>query len=144
MYFGSDIEKVTSEFVIGETGMDMQENIAFHYRDGKMANLQSSVMCRCDRKGLICGTENYLTVDNINCPEKITVWNDYKPVAEYLCPANQVTGYEYQVMACRDALRDGLIESPYMPHNETIAIMQQMDELRAEWGIKCPNDLRQL
>lgn len=144
MYFGTDIEKVTSEFVIGETGMDMQNSIAFHYRDGKMANLQSSVMCRCDRKGLICGSENYLTVDNINCPEKVTVWDDYKPVAEFYPPSNQVTGYEYQVMACRDALRDGLIESPYMPHNETIAIMQQMDELRAEWGVKYPNDLRVL
>lgn len=144
LYFGSDIARTTSEVVIGDTGMDMQENIALHYTDGRMANLQSSVMCRCDRKGLICGSESYITVDNINCPERVTVWDDYKPKEVFTAPETQITGYEYQVIACRDAIEAGWIESPYMPHAETIAIMEQMDSLRREWGVCYPNDIRKI
>lgn len=48
--------------------------------------------------------------------------------------------YEWQVLACKDALEKGLLESHYMPHRETVAIMKQMDGLRAEWGVVYPND----
>lgn len=34
----------------------------------------------------------------------------------------------------------GLLESPMMPHKETISIMRQMDELRKEWGVNYPYD----
>ena len=44
------------------------------------------------------------------------------------------------MLACRDALAQGLLESPYMPHSETLAMMQQMDALRAEWGVHFPMD----
>ena len=79
-------------------------------------------------------------VENINCPERVTVWHDYKKTAEFLPPADQVTGYEYQVFASKDAIEKGLIESPFMPHQETLDIMRQMDALRKEWGIRYPMD----
>ena len=55
-------------------------------------------------------------------------------------PATQITGYEYQVLACKDALKQGLLESPYMPHQETLDIMKVMDSLRRKWGVKYPMD----
>ena len=51
-----------------------------------------------------------------------------------------VNGYEYQVIECRRCLEEGLLESPMMPHEETINIMKEMDELRKEWGVKYPMD----
>jgi hypothetical protein len=51
-----------------------------------------------------------------------------------------VNGYEYQVLECRRCLAEGLMESPMMPHEETISIMRQMDELREEWGVRYPYD----
>ena len=97
-------------------------------------------MCLCGRLGQICGTEGYLIVDNINCPERITVYNDYKPVAVFDKPAGQITGYEYQVLACKEALQNGWLESPYMPHQETLDIMKVMDSLRQKWGVVYPMD----
>lgn len=61
-------------------------------------------------------------------------------VASYPRPEDMVTGYEYQVLECRRCLEAGLLESPMMPHAETISIMKQMDELRKEWGVKYPMD----
>jgi hypothetical protein len=49
-------------------------------------------------------------------------------------------GYEYQVLACREALKNGWLESPYMPHQETLDIMKVMDSLRQKWGVVYPMD----
>ena len=55
----------------------------------------------------------------------------------------QITGYEYQFVACRDAIAEGLIEPPQMPLEETLYIMDLMDGLRKEWGVHYPMDDRE-
>lgn len=140
MYFGSDIALTTSSCIKGTTGMDMHDAISLQYRDGRIANLQASTLCLCGRLGQICGTEGYIVVDNINCPERATIYRDYKPVQVLTPPKGQITGYEYQVTASFDAISKGLLESPYMPHQETLDVMRQMDALRKEWGVVYPMD----
>lgn len=140
MYFGTDIIRSVSNCHMSETGVDMHESISLSYADGKMANLQSGALCLNDRQGIISGTEGYIRVDNINCPELIEVYRNYELIETYKKPADMVTGYEYQVFECKRCIEQGLLESPMMPHEETIAIMQQMDNLRAEWGVKYPMD----
>lgn len=140
MYFGSDIEKTVTNCHLGITGMDMHECISLSYKDGKMANLQAGALCLNDRQGIISGTEGYIRVDNINCPEVVEVWRNYELVATYKKADDMVNGYEYQVIECQRCLKEGLLESPMMPHEETIGMMQQMDALRKEWGVVYPMD----
>lgn len=140
MYFGTDIARTVTNCIIGPTGMDMHESISLTYSNGRMANLQAGTLCLNDRQGIISGTEGYIRVDNINCPELIEVYRDYKLAERITRPTDMVTGYEYQVMECRRCLEAGLLESPMMPHKETLSIMQQMDSLRKEWGVEYPMD----
>ena len=42
--------------------------------------------------------------------------------------------------ACRDAIREGRIDPPQMPHAEILYIMQLMDGLRRDWGVRFPMD----
>lgn len=140
MYFGTEIAKTVTNCILGPTGMDMQESISLTYADGKMANLQSGALCLNDRQGIISGTEGYIRVDNVNCPELIEVYRNYELVASYPRPAEMVNGYEYQVYECKRCIDAGLLESPMMPHEETISIMKQMDALRKEWGVVYPTD----
>jgi predicted dehydrogenase len=140
MYFGTDIVKTVSNVQLGPEGMDMQECISLNFADGRMANLQAGALCLNDRQGIINGTEGYIRVDNVNCPELVEVYRNYELVERIAKPADMVTGYEYQVMECRRCIEAGLSESPLMPHAETISIMQQMDSLRHEWGVVYPYD----
>ena len=140
MYFGTNIVRTLSNAHIGPTGMDMHESISLSYADGKMANLQAGALCLNDRQGIISGTEGYIRVDNINCPEVVEVYRNYELVARYEKPEDMVNGYEYQVYECKRCIEEGLLESPMMPHHETLSIMQQMDALRKEWGVKYPMD----
>lgn len=140
MYFGNGNSSMHSACIKGKSGVDLSETITMLWDDGKMANLQAGVLCWCNRMGMIAGRKGYLEVQNINCPEKVTLYHDYKPIETYFPPKEQSTGYEYEVLACMDAIRDGKKESPFMPHSETLEIMQLMDSLRKEWGIEYPAD----
>lgn len=140
MYFGNDVVSTDSSCIVGESGTDMYESITLKYRDGRVANLVASALGRCNREGLIVCDDGYIVVENINCPEAVKVYQDYKLVEEYYPPKGQVTGYEYQVLACKEAMEEGLLESPFMPHAETISVMGQMDALRARWGVRFPMD----
>lgn len=140
MYFGTDIVKTVSNCQMGPTGIDLQECISLCFADGRMANLQAGTLCLNDRQGIINGTEGYIRVDNINCPEVIEVYRNYELVERYTKPAEMVNGYEYQVYECRRCIEAGEKESPMMPHEETLSIMRQMDELRREWGVVYPMD----
>lgn len=140
MAFGSDFKEVVSTCVRIETGMDAQESMTFTYADGRMAVLHSTMLAKTDRQGIISGTEGHLIVENCNNPQKITVVDtDYRVIAVYDAPP-QITGYEYQVYACIEALKNDWIESPCMPHAETLRVMRVMDGLRKEWGVKYPWD----
>lgn len=140
MYFGTDIVKTVSNCHLGPTGMDMHESISLSYADGRMANLQSGALCLNDRQGIISGTEGYIRVDNINCPEVVEVYRNYELVARFTRPEDMINGYEYQVIEAKRCIESGLTESPMMPHEESISIMKQMDALRKEWGVLYPYD----
>ena len=140
MYFGTDIARTVTNCHLGPTGMDMMESISLSYADGKMANLQAGCLTLNDRQGIIAGVDGYIRVDNVNCPELIEVYRNYELVERIERPADMVNGYEYQVLECKRCLEEGLLESPMMPHAETLSIMEQMDALRKEWGVKYPMD----
>lgn len=143
MIFGTEIEKVSSTCTYTKSGVDEQNSVTLMYEDGKVAVLNSSMVSQSDRKGVIYGTKGFLVIENINNFESITVYDaEYKKTAKYNRP-KQITGYEYEVEACVQAIKDGTLECPQMPHAETIRIMKLMDSLRAEWGIKYPFELEE-
>lgn len=141
MYFGDDIKEVKSHVWKGPSGMDIINAVSILYNDGRMANIQSAACCYNDRRGTISCEQGWIAVENINCPENIKVYNnEYQLIMDIDIPDSQITGYEYQVYACEEALKNGWLESPYMPHEETLAIMKMMDNLRKEWGVVYPMD----
>ena len=138
LVFGDEITDITSSVIKTETGVDAQNSITLLYPGGKMAVLNSSVQVLSDRQGIIYGTKGFLVVENINNFESICVYNtDRKLVGSYQRP-EQITGYEYQVLASKDAIEQGWTECPQMPHQTTLHVMKVMDELRRQWGIRYP------
>ena len=56
----------------------------------------------------------------------------------------QITGYEYEVISAIDAIMEGRVECPEMPHSETLFMMKLMDSIREAWGIKFPKEVEGL
>ena len=143
MIFGHNISKIHSCCTFTETGVDEQNAICLQYYDGKVANLNSSMVSLSDRQGIIYGTKGFAVVENINNFESTSVYDrQYKKVASYKCP-KQISGYEYEVAACIEAIKCGQIECAQMPHSETLRVMRIMDEIRSQWGMKYPCEVQE-
>ena len=140
MFFPADIVSMESQCVKSQSGMDLTNAITLVLADGMLCNLQSSAACVGDNIGVIAGTEGNLIIDNINNPQQITVNGPNRTYVETINVPQQITGYEYQFQACRQALIDGLTAPREMPHEETLYIMQLMDTLRQKWGVRYPMD----
>ena len=138
LVFGDEITDITSSVIKTESGVDAQNSITLLYPGGKMAVLNSSIQVLSDRQGIIYGTKGFLVVENINNFESISVYNtDRKLVGSYERP-EQISGYEYQVLASKTAIEQGETQCPQMPHQTTLQVMKVMDELRKQWGIRYP------
>ena len=140
MFFDADIVSMESQCVKSNTGMDITNAISLVLSDGVLCNLQSSASCVGDNIGVIAGTEGNLIIDNINNPQTITVNGPDRTYVETIRVPQQITGYEYQFLACRQALLDGRLEPLEMPHEETLYIMQLMDGFRKKWDVRYPMD----
>lgn len=140
MFCDAKIEQIESQCMKSDTGMDLTNCISWRMEGGIMANIQSSACCVNDNQGTICGTEGYLIVDNINNPQSVKVYKRDRIFVEEIKVPQQITGYEYQFTACKEALDKGLTEAPCMPLDETLYIMKLMDDLRFKWGVVYPMD----
>ena len=126
MAFGDDVERIDASASLAETGVDMAVNMTLTYRD--------------NREGAIYGDKGYIMVQNINNCEKICVYDHSHELLKEISVPAQISGYEYEVLACMEAIQKGELECPQMPHKEIIRMMEVMDEVRAKIGVAYPNE----
>ena len=144
MVFGNDPLSIQGSAVLSDKGVDRQDSITLRYADGRMAVLNATMMGMSDRRGVIDCDNGMLEIVNINCPQELRVYNRERVlIASYRAP-KCITGYEYEVEACIRALDAGGIECPLMPHAETVRMMEWMDGLRAQFGVRYPEEIEKL
>ena len=137
MVLGDKVKDVKATAIF-QNGVDILDSIAMVFEGDRMATLQCGAREISDRMGSIFGTRGYMQVQNINNPEKITVFDtEHKEVASYVVP-EQISGYEYEVESCMKAIQEGKLECLEMPHAETIRIMKIMDDIRKSWNYEIP------
>lgn len=140
MFMGRDIKHITSNVVKGGEDVDWTSTISILYNDGKIANLQCSACCY-DKRGVIACERGRIEVDAVNWPHWVKVYDHTGALVEEIGqPEDQVSGYEYEFLAAEEALENGWVEHPLMPHATTLHLMEIMDSLRRDWGVVYPND----
>ena len=138
MCFGNEIEKITSACVWSPTGVDAQDAMILTYKDGRLATLHAGMLAATEQYGIVYGTKGYMIAYNINNVDRIEIFSsDRKSIRTVEVP-KQITGYEYEIRACMRALEAGMLECEEMPHSETLQMMEWMDNIRADWGLRYP------
>ena len=140
MVCDSPILDIKSQCILSEEGVDLSEAISMKLEGGIIANIQSSVCCEGLNTAVVAGTEGKIVIDNVNNPRTIRVYAKGNRFVEELTVPEDISGYEYEFQACRNAMATGLIEPTRMPHAETLFLMELMDSLRKEWGVRYPMD----
>ncbi|WP_343250432.1 Gfo/Idh/MocA family oxidoreductase [Diplocloster hominis] len=138
MVLGDQVEDFDVFAKMSEKGVDLQDSITLRYKDGSMAVLHCSMESMLMTQGLISGQQGMILIDEFNHWKKMTVYNKQKEITAVYEKEAGIRGYEYEIReACR-CLREGLLESPLMPLQETLRIMELMDAIRAKLGMKYP------
>ena len=130
-------ERVASLAHLGKTGVDEQSGAVLGYPGGALALASSAVQVSTPRDASIFGTRGSIRLHH---PwwraEQLTVTADDKTeTLEFPVKGN---GYEYQAEEVGRCLAAGKTESDVMPLDETVAIMETMDQIRSQWGLTYP------
>lgn len=134
------IEKIVSDCILSDTGVDLSESISLTLKGGILANILSSASCAGYNTATVAGSEGFIVIDNVNNPQRIKVYAKGGIFKEEIRVPDNISGYEYEFLACKEAMEKGLVEAPEMPHSETLFLMELMDSLRKEWGVRYPMD----
>ena len=142
MFAHSDLSSITGLANIKD-GVDSRNSISLLFKDGSMASIYSDTEMISDRKGIIYGTEGTIVIENINNPEKLTVYNGDRNPVELSSETfeHEINGYEYEIRECAECLEKGLLEPPSMPWAETVRVLKVTDSLRSIWGIKLASEI---
>ncbi len=139
MVYGTQPEIIKSLADIGPTGVDEKCAMLFGYDNGKMASLHVSFKMDLINNAWIFGTNGNIIIDNFINPSGaiLTLSNGQKETFKAL---DQYSGYQFEALEAIDCIRKGKIESDIMPLDESIAIMETMDILRAQWQLRYPGE----
>lgn len=144
MHFGDSVKEIHSVAKMTSNGVDGENGMILLYKDGKMAVLNSGIHGKSDSQGVFYGTEGYMIVENINNPEVIKIYDKDRSLIREIKVAEQISGYEYEILETISCIKENKLECPSMPHSETLKMMHVMDELRASWGMKYPEKIEKL
>ncbi len=137
MILGEPVQIVSTAH-IGETGVDEQNAILFTYPAGQIALLSSAIRTQTPWEALIAGTDGMIRIEaDWWRAQQFTLKRNGQPDEVFKLPF-QGNGYEYEAMEIGRCLRAGELESPVIPHAETLSIMRMMDTIRAQWGLVYP------
>ena len=144
MILGDEFSELKASAVLSDKGTDLDNHVTMtvrHEGTPVLCSFYSSIDCPTDRNGVIYGTDGYIVVGNVNNFEFLEIYDSAHRLTERIeAPSQPGTGYEYQFEACRKALAEGALECPEMTHQETVRIMEIMDQMRREMGVVYPND----
>jgi len=125
---------------IGDWGSDEQGVAVLKYDQGEIADLSFALRTKAVDEAYILGTEGYIKIDDLFAvPTKASLIIDQKELEtiEENIIGNALNYEAEEVMRC---LNNELKESPFMPLDESIQIMEIMDKIRKPWGLVYAND----
>jgi predicted dehydrogenase len=147
-------KSISSTACLGQTGTDDRSAYLLGYEGGKTALLSSAVQLGVPVEAEIIGTRGYIKIHEpwIN-PRTITLAKPAAPgvQARLIFEGNvfdtqtihlptRGNGYNYEAIEVGECLRAGRLESQVLPLDESLAIMETLDAIRAQWGLTYPTE----
>jgi predicted dehydrogenase len=114
------------------TGVDGQTSMVFGYATGAQAVLTCTLSAKSPTRAAIVGTEARIEIDgDFYAPSSFTLISRSGEQTRFDEP-HDGRGLRHEADEVARCLREGLLESPLMPLEETISIMATMDAVLAQ------------
>ncbi|MDX1741328.1 MAG: Gfo/Idh/MocA family oxidoreductase [Rhodothermales bacterium] len=134
---GRDPDSLSARSILGETGVDEVTVASLQYGVGAFSQLTVTLRCQTRNDFTIYGPDGYIRIEpNFWEATRATlVVNGQEKTVE---KAFRLNGFEYEIDEAVSCIREGLAESPRMPHFASLGTMQVMDEIRRQIQLKYP------
>jgi predicted dehydrogenase len=134
---GQEPETFSVQSLLGKTGVDELTAVILKYPNGVVSQFNSNFLVGNVNDFFIYGTQGRIRIHpNYWGASSATLTTE----DQELTVSKPLTGggFEFQTAEAMRCIRAGLLESPSMPHANTLANMELMDKIRAEIGLKYP------
>jgi len=138
MIFGPKPINQASFARLGATGVDERAAMLLEYPGCKLSSLTCGTRSQGAHEARITGTQGHIELSPFWKAQSLRVVRG--DAVEELSFPFRGNGYEYEAMEVMGCVRKGLKESPVMPLDESIAIMETMDAFRESWGLRYPQE----
>ena len=137
-----EAEALTATAVLSPAGVDLDVAIAGRYPGGAVAALTSTMTSTSPRTATIATTTGLLEIPAPFHHPPYVVYTPTDGRPERIDGAEPVigSGLGTEAVEVQRCLAAGLTESPLVPHAQTLALMRQLDDLRAQIGVVYPGE----
>jgi len=123
---------------LGETGVDEQSAMILGYDEGQLFMGHAAVRTNTPQDASLVGTEGWMRIHSPWWrPDTITLTRHGGKDETFHLPF-EGNGYNYEAAEIMNCLRSGRLESAAMPLSESLQIMQTLDQIRGQWGLRYP------
>ena len=131
---------VKAQAAMGPTGVDVQTGFTMKHESGAMSACSCSFLARTPGELTVSGSRGHIRMNTMfHRARSVTVALDDGSTRTIATPYLG-NGYVHEVIEAQRCWREGLIESPGMTHDETLALMNVMDEIRRQIGLRYEAD----
>ncbi len=132
-------DTVQAAGVLSPTGSDASVAVQWFYDSGRVAQIHTSAERESPVGALVVGTTGWIAIDTpLHLPASMTIHTaDGDEVRTAVLPGN---GYGLEVAEVHRCLRQGELESPAVPLDDTLAILETIDDVRRQIGVRYPAD----
>lgn len=119
-----------------ETGVDASCSMLFEYAGGTKAFLESTILADTPVEALIYGSKGSLQIHSrFHHSKEITIRQNDGTTKSFTVEYKG-EGYYHEILEVMDCLRQGLTESPRMPHSMSLDLIQVLDGVREKIGLE--------
>ncbi|MDI1477239.1 Gfo/Idh/MocA family oxidoreductase [Polyangium sp. y55x31] len=139
MLFGRP-SRITALAHLGQTGVDEQAGIVLAHGEGQLSVLTAAIRTATPCEAKILGTRGQIEIAApFWYPHLMTLRVGDGPPERIESPFVG-NGYNHMAAEVGRCLRSGKLESDTMPLAESVAIMETLDAIRAQWGLRYPGE----
>jgi predicted dehydrogenase len=129
------VASVTAQAEIGPTGVDLNTGFVLHHANGAIASCACSVTTHTPVELTVSGDRGFIRMNTrFHHAESITV-TPAQGEARTIATPFLGNGYVHEIIEAQQCWHAGLLESPGMPLDETLALMGVLDDIRAQIGL---------
>ncbi len=137
MVFGKKPNRITGLADMASTGVDAAMGCTLGFEGGGLALLYSAMNAETPQVAEIIGQKGRIVIPQFWSPREAHLYIGGELIESFKGD-HEGEGYQFEIAAVQEDIRNGRLENELMPLDESIAIAEVMDELRSQWGLVYP------